>query len=30
MDKPDKEAMKRAIECYRNGNISIRDAATRH
>jgi hypothetical protein len=29
MDKPDKEAMKRAFECYRNGNISIRDAETR-
>lgn len=30
MDKPDKEAMKRAFECYRNGNISIRDAETRY
>ena len=30
MGKPDEEAMIRAIECYRNGNISIRDAATRY
>ena len=30
MGKPDEEAMKRAFECYRNENISIRDAATRY